>query len=93
MARNINQQKLKPRWIDKDRRYGDGWTYIDTFHPRGKDIHGGGRCKNVLFPFIGRQGWCPTCGCIRMQNEDIRELSWMIKTFQKTNGKVPFEVK
>jgi hypothetical protein len=81
------------RWINRDERFGDGWTYIHTFHHRGKVIHGGGRCKNVLFPFINRQGWCPTCGCIRMQNEDIRILSWLIRNFQKTGSKVFFEVK
>lgn len=86
-------EDVELKWITKRKSYGDGWTYIETFHPRGKDIHGGGKCKDILDPFTGKQGWCRTCGCIRMQNEDIRALSENIRTFKKTGSKVPFEVK
>lgn len=50
-----------------------GSFYIHTGDPRGRDIHGGGSsCED---PYADRQGWFPTYGCLRMQNEDGIELS------------------
>ena len=56
----------------EDRGEGFGCGYIVTGDPRGRDIHGGGSgCED---PYAPRQGWCPTYGCLRMHNEDIRGL-------------------
>lgn len=53
-----------------------GTFYITTGDPRGRDIHGGGSgCED---PLADRQGWCPTYGCLRMQNADGQELSRLI---------------
>lgn len=53
-----------------------GSFYITTGDPRGRDIHGGG--SGLADPFALRQGWVPTYGCLRMQNEDGIELAAMI---------------
>lgn len=38
----------------------------------GIGLHGGGSC--VVNWSAGRQGWCPTEGCIRFQNADLVTL-------------------
>ena len=53
-----------------------GTFYITTGDPRGRDIHGGG--SGLFDPYAPRQGWVPTWGCLRMQNEDGIELCEMI---------------
>ena len=53
-----------------------GSFYITTGDVRGRDIHGGG--SGLDEPYAPRQGWQPTLGCLRMQNEDGIELSAMI---------------
>ena len=53
----------------------------------GKDIHGGG--SSLDNPFNDRQGWCPTYGCMRMQNEDGIELS---KSIIASGNSLPLEV-
>lgn len=50
-----------------------GTFYVKTGDPRGRDIHGGG--SGLPDPFAPRQGWTPTLGCLRMQNEDGEDLS------------------
>lgn len=50
-----------------------GTFYISTGDARGRDIHGGG--SDRPHPLAPRQGWYPTLGCLRMQNEDGEELS------------------
>ena len=50
-----------------------GTFYITTGDYRGRDIHGGG--SGLDNPKAPRQGWYPTLGCLRMQNEDGEELS------------------
>lgn len=71
--------------------YGHGKTYIDTNDPRGRDIHGGG--SSLDKPFAPRQGWRPTYGCIRMQNEDVQDLSKKIQDYKDRTGKeVPYHV-
>ena len=65
--------------------YGPPGTYIDTGDPRGRDIHGGGSCLGPLGSQQPRQGWCPTLGCIRGQNEDVQELGRRIQQFQQQN--------
>lgn len=53
-----------------------GTFYITTGDPRGRDIHGGGSA--LTEPLAPRQGWYPTLGCLRMQNEDGEALSRLI---------------
>lgn len=53
-----------------------GTFYIETGDYRERDIHGGG--SDLPDPFAPRQGWEPTYGCLRMQNEDGEELSKLI---------------
>ena len=64
-----------------------GTFYISTGDYRGRDIHGGG--SDLDDPFAPRQGWEPTYGCLRMQNEDGQELSYMI---MDGGNSVPMEV-
>jgi lipoprotein-anchoring transpeptidase ErfK/SrfK len=67
-----------------------GTFYISTGDPtgRGRDFHGGGSGLND--PKAPRQGWYPTLGCIRMQNEDGEELSRLIIA---AGNEVPLEVR
>ena len=75
-------------------RFGPGdCTYIETWHPNGKDIHGGG--SGLPDPYAPRQGWIPTQGCIRMQNEDVDDLSTKIRGYKihHPGTKIPFSVR
>jgi hypothetical protein len=67
---------------------GYGTFYISTGDNRGRDIHGGG--SDTEDPFADRQGWEPTYGCLRMQNEDGQALSRLIID---AGNDVEFEVK
>ena len=53
-----------------------GTCFINTGDPRERVIHGGGR--SLPDPFAPRQGWTPTLGCLRVQNEDGEALSRLI---------------
>ncbi len=70
-----------------ERSYGPKGAFIDTGDPRGRDIHGGGR--GLDDPFALRQGWWPTTGCTRGQNEDVMDLGNSITNFQQANPDVP----
>jgi RHS repeat-associated protein len=63
--------------------YGPPGAYIDTGDPRGRDIHGGG--AGLTDPYAPRQGWRPTFGCTRGQNEDVQRLGDAIQEFQRRN--------
>ena len=74
---NVNAIDPEEQTRLQERQFG--CFYIRTNHRNekgeatGRDIHGGGSgCKD---PWAPRQGWCPTNGCLRMQNEDGVELS------------------
>lgn len=54
---------------------------------RGRWIHGGG--TGLRDPRAARQGWKPTMGCTRMQNEDIQELVDMVRDAKSSNPKKP----
>ena len=69
--------------------YGPNGAYIDTGDPRGRDLHGGGSCPRIPDPYAPRQGWCPTLGCTRLQNEDIQALGDAIEDFQRRHPGVP----
>ena len=64
-----------------------GTFYIETGEGRERDIHGGG--SGLAEPFSPRQGWVPTLGCLRMQNEDGEALSRLIIS---AGNDVPLEV-
>ena len=64
-----------------------GTFYISTGDARGRDIHGGG--SGLDDPKAPHQGWYPTLGCLRMQNEDGEALSRLIID---AGNDVPMEV-
>ena len=53
---------------------------------RGRWIHGGG--KGLDNPLADRQGWMPTHGCTRLQNQDIKALTARIQKFKDDHPKV-----
>ena len=66
-----------------DPAYGPKGALIDTADSRVRHIHGGG--SKLDFPKADRQGWAPTKGCTRGQNEDVIRLGRTITDFQKSN--------
>ena len=58
---------------------------------RGRWLHGGG--TGLPDPEAPRQGWMPTLGCTRLQNEDIRDLANQVREFKTQNPEetVPYE--
>ena len=74
-------------WCKENNGVPYGTFYIHTGDYRGRDIHGGG--SGLSDPFARRQGWIPTYGCLRMQNEDGEELS---RIMMMENGDVSLEV-
>ena len=76
--------------------FGPNGAYIDTYDPRGRDIHGGGSCNKTLEEATKpRQQWCPTQGCTRGKNEDVINMGKAILEWQKRhpNKKIPYERK
>jgi RHS repeat-associated protein len=63
--------------------YGPNGSYIDTGDSRGRDIHGGG--TGLKDPFASNQGWKPTMGCTRGQNDDVKRLGQAISAFKSAN--------
>ena len=63
--------------------YGPKGAFIDTGDSRGRDIHGGG--TGLADPLAPQQGWKPTLGCTRGQNEDVINLGNAITQFQQAN--------
>jgi RHS repeat-associated protein len=61
--------------------YGPPGAYIDTGDPRGRDIHGGG--SGLPNPYAASQGWVPTRGCTRGQNEEVQELNRRVGDFRQ----------
>lgn len=73
-------------WISSgtsSRAYGPDGAYIDTGDSRGRDIHGGG--TGLKDPFAPNQGWKPTMGCTRGQNDDVKSLGQAISAFKSAN--------
>jgi len=58
---------------------------LKTDDPRGRWIHGGG--TGLPDPQAPRQGWKPTLGCTRMQNEDIQELVDLVRATRTVDPK------
>jgi hypothetical protein len=67
--------------------YGPKGAKINTADSRYRYIHGGG--SGLPDPMAPRQGWVPTYGCARGQNEDVINLGQAITAFQKENPTVP----
>ncbi len=61
--------------------YGPMGAYIEVDRDRQRNIHGGGTCKKEA-SLKPRQGWCPTYGCTRGQNDDVQELARRILHFK-----------
>jgi RHS repeat-associated protein len=84
--------KTMPKNLQKS--YGPDGAYIDTGDSRGRDIHGGGgkTREDAIKP---QQGWRPTNGCTRGQNEDVINLGKEILEFQRKfpGVKIPYERK
>jgi hypothetical protein len=58
---------------------------------RGRWMHGGG--TGLPDPSAPRQGWKPTHGCTRMQNEDIQELVGLVRAAKKRDQRraIPYD--
>lgn len=99
-----NRVALRPEktgWPKNDRAYGEGkinmnaeagnaWRAEKQYGRSGFAIHGGGTRLGKQ-AFDDRQGFVPTQGCIRMQNEDVVALINAIDKLKKTgdtNGSV-----
>jgi RHS repeat-associated protein len=54
---------------------------LRTDDDRGRWLHGGG--SGLADPLAPRQGWYPTHGCTRMQNEDIQDLVDKVRDLKK----------
>lgn len=67
--------------VTNNQAYGPNGSYIDTGDARGRDIHGGG--TRLPDPLAPRQGWAPTKGCTRGQNEDVDALGEAIADFKR----------
>jgi hypothetical protein len=65
-----------------------GTAKMRTTDGRYRWVHGGG--SGLADPFAPRQGWKPTEGCTRAQNEDVEALCEKISEFRKTfpNGTI-----
>jgi RHS repeat-associated protein len=64
---------------DDPNAYGPN-AIIETDDPRYRWIHGGG--LGLPDPLAPYQGWYPTHGCTRMQNQDIDDLTRIILDWQ-----------
>ena len=68
------------------RAYGPNDALL-TDDPRGRWLHGGG--SGLDNPLAPRQGWYPTHGCTRMQNDDIQHLVDKVRDFKEKNPGIP----
>ena len=70
-----------------DPAFGPRGAFIDTGDRRGRDIHGGG--SGLPDPLAPEQGWKPTLGCTRGQNEDVTNLGKAVTEFKDAHPDVP----
>jgi len=61
--------------------YGTVKIFNDDNDRRQRWIHGGG--SGLRDPWAPRQGWVPTMGCTRGQNEDVQDLCDKIQQWQR----------
>ncbi|WP_167551839.1 RHS repeat-associated core domain-containing protein, partial [Xanthomonas axonopodis] len=71
-----NVYPSKGPYHDRPVEYGPN-DILKTDDSRGRWLHGGG--TGLADPQSPRQGWKPTLGCTRMQNEDIQELVDLVR--------------
>lgn len=65
--------------------YGYHFTPVaGTPGRQGIGIHGGG--TGLADPFAKQQGWAPTHGCLRVQNEDNDALVSLIREYDRVGG-------
>jgi RHS repeat-associated protein len=57
-----------------------GTAKMRTTDPRSRWVHGGG--SSLADPWAPSQGWTPTMGCTRGQNEDVETLCSVIADFR-----------
>jgi RHS repeat-associated protein len=71
--------------------YGPNDLLLTDDVQRGRWLHGGG--TGLSNPLAPRQGWKPTLGCTRLQNEDIQDLVDMVRAEKASNPgvKIPYE--
>jgi len=74
--------------VEKGAYKGNATAYgpndlLKTNDDRGRWLHGGG--TGLKDPGADRQGWKPTMGCTRLQNEDIQKLVDAVSTFKDAN--------
>ncbi|RYD93226.1 MAG: hypothetical protein EOP50_11445, partial [Sphingobacteriales bacterium] len=62
-------------------------SVLTTNDPRGRWLHGGG--TGLPNPLAPQQGWKPTLGCTRLQNQDIRQLANHVKEFKLRHPGTP----
>ena len=71
------------------RAYGPN-DILRTDDIRGRWVHGGG--SGLQDPLAPRQGWVPTFGCTRTQNEDIQDIVNQVRAVKRPfSGKVPYQ--
>lgn len=63
-----------------------GTAKLRTTDSRSRWVHGGG--SGLPNPYAPKQGWKPTEGCTRAQNEDIEELCDVVEDYQQSHPSV-----
>jgi RHS repeat-associated protein len=67
--------------------YGPNSVILTMDYARGRWLHGGG--TGLPDPLAPRQGWKPTLGCTRLQNQDIEKLANNIRGFKARHPGTP----
>lgn len=63
-----------------------GTAKLRTTDPRSRWVHGGG--SGLPDPYAPEQGWKPTEGCTRAQNEDVEALCDAVDDYKDDNPSV-----
>ena len=74
----------------KPRAYGPNDALLTDDVTRGRWIHGGG--SGLTDPLAPYQGWYPTHGCTRMQNQGVQDLVDQVRQFKSEHPgvKIPY---
>lgn len=84
-ARARNTVKLGPYFLPLSDVRGET-VEMKRFRREAIGIHGGG--TGLPAPLAPRQGWKPTLGCIRLQNQDLRSLVSLVAWARARGGRV-----
>jgi RHS repeat-associated protein len=68
---------------NRARAYGPNDILTTDDVSRGRWLHGGG--SRLANPLADRQGWAPTLGCTRLQNEDIQTLVDIVRAVKEAD--------